>query len=373
MRIAISHYYWDYPESEYGLPAALARRGNKVILSVWKGDSGKAQSYEISGFRVFLLPGINLASPMGWAKIKNPYVSGIKALYDDFCPEIVDCQSHLFFTTVESLREARRRGIPSVVTVRGVMAKRGFVVNSAQRVYLHTVASRVFKDATLVRCLTESDALEVERYGCPRGKVRVIPNFVDTEEFAPDAGGGESILWYGRFVEEKGLRHLVAAAAELLKSDGGARFVLAGHGPQREAISRMADGLGISQSLSMPGALDRQGIVSLLMSSSIVVVPSTKEGMPFSLLEAMSSGKAVLASDIPGIKDIIKDGENGLLVPPSDPDALAKGLSTLRKDQALRDRLGKAARRTILDRFSERAIVDRIEAMYREAGGQAHG
>ncbi len=373
MRIAISHYYWDYPESEYGLPTALVRRGNDVILSVWKGDSGKAQSYSINGFKVFMLPGVNLASPLGWANIKNPYVSGIREIYDEFAPDIVDCQSHLFFTTVESMREARKRGIPSVITVRGVMAKRDFLVNSAQRVYLHTIASRAFKEATLVRCLTESDAREVERYGCPRERVRVVPNFVNTEEFAPDADGGESMLWYGRFVEEKGLRCLVAAARELLKSDRSARFVLAGHGPQREAISRMAEDLGIAESFSMPGKMDRKGITSLLKGSSIVVVPSTKEGMPFSLLEAMSSGKAVLASDIPGINDIIKDGENGLLVPPSDPKALAKGLSTLRGDPALRERLGKSARKTILERFSERVIVDRIEAMYSEARGQAHG
>jgi glycosyltransferase involved in cell wall biosynthesis len=373
MRIAIAHYYWDYPESEYGLPTALVRRGNDVILSVWKGDSGKTQSYEINGFKVFMLPGVNLASPLGWAKIKNPYVSGIREIYDEFAPDIVDCQSHLFFTTIESMREARKRGVPSVVTVRGVMAKRDFLVNSAQQVYLHTFASRAFKEATLVRCLTESDAEEVERYGCPPGRIRVIPNFVATEEFAPDTGGGESILWYGRFVAEKGLRYLVAAAGELLKSDRSARFVLAGHGPQREAISRMAEGLGITQSFSMPGKMDRKGITSLLKDSSIVVVPSTKEGMPFSLLEAMSSGKAVLASDIPGINDIIKDGENGLLVPPSDPAALATGLSTLRSDPALRERLGKSARRTILDRFSERVIVEKIEAMYREARGQTHG
>jgi glycosyltransferase involved in cell wall biosynthesis len=373
MRIAIAHYYWDYPEPEYGLPSALARRGHDVILSVWKGDSGEAVSYSVNGFRVFMLPGVNLASPLGLAKIKNPYVSGLREVYDGFSPDIVDCQSQLFFTTVESMREARRRGIPSVVTVRGVMAKRDFLVNSAQQVYLYTVASMVFKEATLVRCLTENDAREVERYGCPRERVRVIPNFVDTEEFAPSADGGDSILWYGRFVEEKGLRHLAAAAGDLLKTDRGARFVLAGQGAQREAIATMVESMGIAQRFSMPGKVDRRGIASLLKASSIVVVPSTKEGMPFSLLEAMSSGKAVLASDIPGINDIIKDGENGLLVPPADPKALAKGLATLRGDPALRDRLGKAARSTILELFSERAVVGRIEAMYLEARGMAHG
>lgn len=368
MRIAIAHYYWDYPESEYGLPTALVGRGNQVILTVWKGNSQDAKSYSVNGFRVFMLPGVDMGSPLARLNIKNPYVSGISRLYDGFAPDIVDCQSHLFLTTMESLRAAKKRKIPSVVTVRGVMAKRDFVVNSAQQVYLYTMASKAFKDATLVRCLTGSDAREVERYGCSPGKIRVIPNFVDTDAFKPDGATGEKILWYGRFVEEKGVRFLVEAASRLLRADGRADFVLAGDGPQRDSICMMVEGLGIRERFSIPGKVDRRELIGFLKESSIVVIPSIKEGMPFSLLEAMSSGKAVVASDIPGIRDLVRDGENGLLVPPADPVALAGALEALRRDPSLREKLGAAARKTVMEGYSERVVVDRIEAMYREAG-----
>lgn len=366
MRIAIAHYYWDYPESEYGLPAALVKRGNRVILTVWKGDSGETSSYSVGGFRVFMLPGMNVASPLRLG-VTNPYVLGIRDIYDRFSPDIVDCQSHLFFTTIESLKEARRRGVPAVVTVRGVMAKRDFLVNSAQRVYLYTLASSTFKGATLVRCLTDSDAREVERYGCPRERIRVIPNFVDTDTFAPSSDGGDGVLWYGRFVEEKGLTHLVRAAKAVADKDKGASFTLAGDGPQAVAIRSLAEGLGLGGRLTMPGKMARERLIPLIKRSSIVVVPSIKEGMPFSLLEAMSSGKAVVASDIPGINDVITDGEDGILVPPGDPSALAEAILALRGDEGLRKKLGANARSTILGRFSERAVLDRVEAMYREA------
>jgi len=372
MRIAIAHYYWDYPEAEYGLPSALARRGNDVILSVWKGGLGETQTYRVNGFTVVMLPGIDLTSPLGFLKIKNPYVSGLAALYDDFSPEIIDCQSHLFFTTIESLREARRRGLPSVVTVRGVMAKRGFMVNFAQQGYLNTVAPRLFKEATIVRCLTQGDAREVERHGCPPAKTRVIPNFVDTEVFPACGHGDGSILWYGRFVEEKGLKHLVAAAREVLRDDRFAEFVLVGEGPQKEYLRRVVVEMGIQSSVSFRGKVGRKGLASLLEKASIFVIPSIKEGMPFSLLEAMSSAKAVIASDISGIRDVIQDGTNGILVPPGDAKALARAIARLRSDHQMAARLGEAARETLVKGYSEKVIAERIEGMYREAR-EIHG
>jgi len=367
MRIAIAHYYWDYPEPEYGLPTALARRGHQVILTVWKGGSKTGETYEINGFRVHMLPGFNVVSGFGWLNLKNPYVSGLGAVYDGFSPDIVDCQSHLFVTTLESLREAKKRGLPSIVTVRGVMAKRDLAVNSAQRLYLYTVASRVFKAATLVRCLTRNDAEEVARYGCPQSKIRVIPNFVDTEVFSPTKLIGDKILWYGRFVEEKGLRYLVEAAQPVLKENPATSFILAGDGPLKDNISSTVESKGMGRSFATPGKVDRKGLLDLLGESSIVVLPSLREGMPFSLLEAMSAGKAIAASDIPGINDVVKHGENGLLVPPGDPHALAGAIIALLKDPALREKLGRSARNTILKKHSEGVIVGRIEAIYNEA------
>ncbi len=369
MKIAIAHYYWDYPESEHGLPSALVRRGNQVILTVWCGDGGAGRTYETNGFRVHLLPGFNVVSGLGILNLKNPYVSGIGRIYDAFSPDIIDCQSHLFVTTLESLREAKKRGLPSVITVRGVMAKRDLVVNSAQKLYLYTLASRAFKEATLVRCLTRSDAAEVARYGCPQEKIRVIPNFVDTEAFRPSGEEGDHILWYGRFVEEKGVANLVEAGQSVIEKDPSASFILAGDGPLRDEVASMVAQRGLAKSFSMPGKVDRAGLLPLLREASIVVLPSLKEGMPFSLLEAMSSGKAVVASDIPGINDVVVDGETALLVPPCDPRSLAGAMISLRRDPSFRERLGAAARRSVLERFSEGAVVGRVEALYKEARG----
>jgi glycosyltransferase involved in cell wall biosynthesis len=161
----------------------------------------------------------------------------------------------------------------------------------------------------------------------------------------------------------------MGAAKKVVEQDGKAYFVLAGDGPQMGSIRSLADGLGIGEHVELPGKVGRKELIPLIQKSSVVVIPSIKEGMPFSLLEAMSSGKAVVASDIPGINDIIVNGENGMLVPPGEPAALARAMVVLRRDPALRERLGRNARNAILKNYCERVVVDRIEGMYREARG----
>jgi glycosyltransferase involved in cell wall biosynthesis len=94
-----------------------------------------------------------------------------------------------------------------------------------------------------------------------------------------------------------------------------------------------------------------------------------KEGMPLALLEAMSCGKAVVGSDISGINDIITHMENGLLVPPRDPEAIANAILTLLADKKLRTRLGQNARQRMVNRYSWNLISDKIEKVYAEASG----
>jgi glycosyltransferase involved in cell wall biosynthesis len=105
----------------------------------------------------------------------------------------------------------------------------------------------------------------------------------------------------------------------------------------------------------------------LIGTTSICVLPSLKEGMPYALLEAMACGKPVIGSNIHGINDVISHGDNGILVPPRNPEALADAILTLMADRDLRRKLGHNARQLMVEKYSWAEISARIEGIYREA------
>jgi glycosyltransferase involved in cell wall biosynthesis len=254
-----------------------------------------------------------------------------------------------------------------VVTVHGVMARRDHATNLAQYVYLYTLGSRTFRKVNLVRCLTNSDAEEIMRCGCPSEKIRVIPSAVDTDLFRPENKQAENLIaWVGRFVQEKGLRYLVEAARLVVDQHKDVKFMLVGDGSLRRKIVSMVDRNGLSENVIFAGKLAHKEIAKTLQKATLFVLPSLREGMPFALLEAMACGVAVVGSHIPGISNVVTHEENGLLVPPENPEALANAILMLLNDESLRRRLGQNARRLMVEKYSWNIITNKIEKLYHE-------
>lgn len=374
MRIAIVHHYWDFPEVAYMMPRALARRGHEVSALAWSGNRGRALIHnEGHGFRVLSMPAINFAPP--FSGCVYPALLGFDAAIDSLQPNLVDCQSHLFPTVHQSVGAARRLGIPMVITANGIMAPRNLVIDAAQRIYLLTAASSAFRSAAAVRCLTQSDALEAMACGCPRGRIRVIPNGVDTSLFSMPSsrGGSKKVAWSGRFVAEKDVRTLIKAASYVLKRHPDAKFILAGDGPTRPEAIGLAASLGILSSIEFPGAMRHSQLAAMLKTSSIFAFPSLKEGMPFSLLEAMSCGNPVVGSDIPGISSVVTPGHTGALVPPGKPEAFAAAINELLDSPSRREQMGERAGELIRRKHSLELVSGMVERLYSDAASQQSG
>jgi glycosyltransferase involved in cell wall biosynthesis len=371
LRIALIYPYWTHPDVAYEFPRALASRGHGVSAFVW--CEGKTGIEKIDGFQVHYLPGTNL--PLA-RFLKSPYpsFSNISKEIFKLKPEIVDLQSHLFLTTLQGLQASEDSKIPALVTVSGVIAERGLVTNLAQHAYLYTVASNIFRRVKLVRCLTEGDALDAMKYGCQRDKIRVVPNFIDTDLFSPKGGGDENLVaWVGRFVPEKGLPDLVRAAKAVVARNKDVKFLLVGDGPTKGRIQQMVHDLDLSRNFTFTGTIRHSDVARLLAGAAMFVMPSYREGMPFALLEAMSCAKPVVGSDISGIRDLVNDGKNGLLVKPGNPEALAKAISELLGDPLLRDRFGQSSRHLILDNYSKEVVMKQVEQIYHEVIDAASG
>jgi glycosyltransferase involved in cell wall biosynthesis len=173
----------------------------------------------------------------------------------------------------------------------------------------------------------------------------------------------------GRLEPEKGHQVLLAAWPDIAARDQRARLLLVGDGSQREALEGAAAALGeAARSVRFLGWHDE--VASLTGILDLAVLPSYREALGLAVIEALASGRPVVASAVGGIPELIKDGQTGLLVPPGDSAALAKAITRLLEDPAYAARLGVAGQRLVHERFCLELMIRRIAAVY-DAGALA--
>jgi glycosyltransferase involved in cell wall biosynthesis len=217
------------------------------------------------------------------------------------------------------------------------------------------------------------------RLGAAPERTRTVPYGVDATAFSPDLPsadlrrrlgvpeGALLVVAMGRLVEKKGFASLLDAAALA----PGVHVVIAGDGDLRGDLERRARALG--SRVTFAGSLDRADAARALAAADVVAVPSVVDragnvdGLPNVLLEGLASGRAVVATRVAGIPDVVEDGVNGLLVPPDDTAALAAALRRLEADPAERVRLGQEARRRALLGLTWRSAGRAFEECYAQA------
>lgn len=173
-------------------------------------------------------------------------------------------------------------------------------------------------------------------------------------------------VWVGAIAElvrNKGLTFAVEALSRMEKSDAPA-FIVIGEGDERKNLTEAIKTAKLDSSFLLAGFIPDAR--ETLSAFDIFALPSVKEGLPYTLLEAGLARLPVVASDIPGIEDIIEHGVTGLLVPSHDPEALARALTRLKNDSALRVRLGSALYEKVSAHFSPEAMLEGTVALYRE-------
>jgi glycosyltransferase involved in cell wall biosynthesis len=205
-------------------------------------------------------------------------------------------------------------------------------------------------------------------------RLTVVPNGVDPRRFASGPAFAHPrpyVVAVGRLVRQKGFDVLLEAFARL--QPAGVDLLLAGDGPERASLEEAGRRLGVEDRLHLFGALGPEAVASLYRGALLAACPSRWEGLPVVCLEAMASGRAIVATTVDGIPDAVADGETGLLVPPDDPTALAHALGRLLEDQALRARLGAAGQRAATERFAWPRIASAYLGALAEATSAGSG
>ena len=199
----------------------------------------------------------------------------------------------------------------------------------------------------------------------PARKIRVIRNCVSPvskcdAQFPIERTGRPIVLTVARLDEQKGHRYLLEAAAQVPE----AQFVLAGDGPLRASLEAQARSLGVEERVKFLGY--RSDIADLLADCDVFVLPSLYEGLPLSILEAMSAARPVIATHIGGTDEAVIAGETGLLVPPANSAALAAAIRSLLTDRPLAQRMATAGRARVEQEFSAAKMVQHVIDVYDE-------
>lgn len=236
---------------------------------------------------------------------------------------------------------------------------------------LETVSNRCLTLGIAVSHATKRDW--VGRTHIPAGRVVTIHNGIDPDRFRrrqsaaaarAELGlpaGGLLAVGVGRLDEVKSFDTLIRAAAAVRAGGRDVAVVLAGTGPERPGLERLAADLGVpAHFLGF-----RADVQPALDAADVFVLPSRAETLGYALLEAMAAGMACVGTRVGGIPEVIADGETGFVVPPRDPAALAAALGSLLTDLALRARFGAAGRERVAEHFHERDMVRRTIDLYR--------
>lgn len=228
------------------------------------------------------------------------------------------------------------------------------------------ILRRIWRRVTVGVAVSEAAASFLRRV-LPDASLEIVPNGVDVGALAgaearSDLPPGRRILWVNRLDAQKGFPVAVAAFSKVLGEIPDAVLVVVGEGKDREALGLLTQ--DTRARVDMRGAVPNDQVPSYLAASEVFVSPAVgQESFGIALVEAMAAGLPVVATDIPGYREVVSNGVEGLLVPPRDPEALAAGLVTALTEPGLAKRLGEAGRERART-FDWPIVVDRLEELY---------
>lgn len=230
-----------------------------------------------------------------------------------------------------------------------------------KRLFLNIMMEKLsLRAADMIFVATIDDRLYLlHNYRIMPEKIRTVPNPIDIDQFLPSPERSKQqglVVFVGRLSPEKNLDLLITACKQLRE----ARLLIIGRGALEDELKALAEGGNIE----FPGLVPNNELPALLNQAQVFVLPSKWEGSPKALLEAMACGLAVLGTDVPGIREIIRHGENGLLCEPK-AEALAEAIARLLADADLRRRLGAQARKYVLHHNSLSRVVPKEAVLLR--------
>jgi glycosyltransferase involved in cell wall biosynthesis len=291
------------------------------------------------------------------------------------------------------LRAMNKRDIkkPFIHTIHGVLAeeyqqaKENEIKTFRSRIanyFMHQLAkseAETAKKATLIVTISKYSLEKIKtHYNVNLTKSRIVPNGVDPEKFKPTEnieaakqqlglGDEPCILFVGSLIPRKGLHFLVEAAEKIVKEYSETKFLIAGEGPLKNRLLAAIGLLDLSGNFSFLGGVKESVLPTLYGCADAFVLPSIQEGQGIVLLEAQASAKPVVAFNVGGVNEAVRNGETGFLVEKSSSGELAEALLKLLSDKTLREKMGRNGRRFVTENFTWDICAQKMLKVYHEA------
>ena len=358
------------------LRALVAMGHDLTMISQYRGDAAGTRVYgggpppPVPGVTVLGLEATGEQEPFAkWERDIQTMVDTAAAQHAEKPFDLVHAQ-YGYPTGLAALEVSKRLGIPNVVSIQG---GDGHWVGPCCQT--HRDAMRVVLDhAGALLIGSRSFAEEVqENHGTPLDRFTIVPGAVDTARFHPRDGwqAGELLdaavpvlVYHGRVDRRKGALDTLDAVAGLVAEGRPLKLIVSGIGPDSDAVAARVDALGLSAHTEITGYADYQAAPGVYRRGDIFLSPTYAEGFSNTILEAMASGLPVVSCFAVGVVDCLRDGENGLLVPPGDVAALTQAIRRLLDDGPLRRRLAEAAYEEANRLYSWPVIAAQIAGIY---------
>ena len=343
-------------DRELALYRELADRGRRIAFVTYGGRGEHRHEHRLNGIRV-------LANERGLPR--RVYAQALPLLHARTLARAGVLKTNQVYGGIAALRAARLYRRPLVARCGFLWTEVADADHGPRDPRSRFVANRerlVLRGADVVTVTTERLAARVrDRHGVPADRIVVVPNFVDTRAFAPATDPPEpgSLAFVGRLSSEKNLHPLLEALSGL----DGASLTLVGDGPLRSELESRAEALGVEARFL--GRVSHKRLPAILTRSEAFVLPSLYEGHPKAAIEAMACGLPVIGTDVPGIRDLVRDGETGVLSG-TGAEELRGAVERVLGDPGLRERLGREACAAAQELSLER-IVDLEEEVLERA------
>ncbi|MFJ7902126.1 glycosyltransferase [Streptomyces sp. NPDC096198] len=367
------------------LAEALAERGHRVTVYARRTDPGLpdrttpregVEVHQVTAGPPEPLPRNELLPHLGEFGRRLARIWRVRP------PDVV--HSHCWMSGLASLRTVRELGLPLLHTCRalGTAARRhpprtgtdplGHLAQGTPEHLAHETEVGLGCDHALASCRDE--AVELVRLGIPGDKISVVPCGVDTALFTPHGPAAPPGTGRGRLLQLGGIgphRGTEVSLAALARLPGTELLVVGGPRPDRldadaevRRLRRIAADAGVADRLRFLGRVPHREVPALLRGADVVVCPGDHEPLGRAALEAMACGRPVVASAVGGHLDTVADPGTGRLVPPRDPDALARAVHELLADHVARAACGAAGRRRVLRRYGWARVAAVTETAY---------
>jgi 1,4-alpha-glucan branching enzyme len=319
----------------------LAGTGAQVML-ITTSVSGARRGFEADGIEVRVVPALDLRRvTRAQVSLAPAVIRESRRLRETFRPNVLHANSLHFQTSIAAALLRRRTGVPMVTTMHLSQPKDlPVALRAVTAAYEQIVGRFILASSSAVITVSDAVGRHAQRLGVPTERIHVVPNGVDHQRFRPDEtvdgdGNRPLVLFVGRLISNKGPHVLLEAVGKLPGTEVDIVFI--GDGPMRQQLERAAREQGTEAHVRFEGV--SADVAGWLRRADVLVRPSFTEGLPLAVLEAMASRVCVVASDIAGNADLVRDGDSGLLFAVGDVDALATALRRVLSDPEERRRL----------------------------------